>query len=552
MTGAVTVVIRAEMRAWRNRARASPGRVVGLALLIGVGTLILGGTLFGVAFAAGGALPSARDSILAGAFTGLSVMMLVVGFPSVIGSYFAGRDLLQLVLAPISTREIFVARSLFAMSANVLVALLFLVFVAGLGAGSGASPLYYALALGLVAVQVLLVTALQVDVMAGVLRWVPARIAREVAVAVASIVGAGLYAAWNLTFRQTVIAARQKLDLTQLVAALRQIDWLPSSWPGHALAALIAGDALQTLLWTAATLALCAALALVAALLYERTLLLGLGILGNVGPARRRRAPQQVRVARGGAGSPALAIARKDWIVYRRDIRRLSRFLPALLFVFVYGFALFRPARGIDPLWSGVFVVAFVSFFMSLVFATTSIPSERRGFQILRLAPITAWELLRTKIAFTLIPVLTLSFGMAIVTAVLGGDGAARTAGLALLSLWIGLGCVCIGVSAGAIDPRFESTDDRRSVGVVGTFIAMGAELAFALLSIAAFGLAQLAVQLAGGSGGFGFLPATPAVAAVIGVVGLVLAAGGAVVVVVVLSAAASRLRTFEGTIGAT
>jgi hypothetical protein len=370
-------------------------------------------------------------------------------------------------------------------------------------------------------------------------------------VAVASLVGAGLYAAWNLTFRQTFGSLRHRPDLTQLVSTLRGVDSLPSAWPGHALAATIAGDAGAAVLWTGLVLLLAAVLAASAALLYESTLLAGLGILGNVGIARRRRAPAAVRVARAGRGSPGAAIARKDWIVYRRDIRRLSRFLPALLFVFVYGFVLFRPANGIDPLWTGVFSVAFTTFFMSILFATTSIPSERRGFQILRLAPITPWELLRTKVLFTLLPVLAVSLGMALVTSVLGGSGVARTAEVCVLALWIGLGCVCIGVSAGAIDPRFESTDDRRAVGVLGTFIAMGAELAFALLSLGAFGLVQLAQQLAEGRA-FGFVPPTPGVAAITVVVALLCAVAAAGVAALLLATAARSLRNFEGAIATT
>src|SRR2546423_3003197 len=116
---AVGIIVRADLRAWRNRiTRGNSLRVVGLALIGLLGAIVFGGSLFGLAFAAGSTLPAARDAILAGAFTALSVLMLVVGFPTVIASYFSGRDLMQLILAPVRTTEIFLARSLFAMSAN--------------------------------------------------------------------------------------------------------------------------------------------------------------------------------------------------------------------------------------------------------------------------------------------------------------------------------------------------------------------------------------------------------------------------------------------------
>ena len=551
MNSAVAIILRTELRAWRNRLTSNSGRALGLAILIALGCLFIGVTLFGVAFAAGSVLPSARESILTGVFTALSVMMLVVGFPSVIGSYFAGRDLIQLVLAPVPVKQIFVARSLFAMSANTLVGVLFLTFIVGFGAGSGASPIYYLLALLLVVLQVLLLTALQVNVMAAVLRWVPARLARDVAVGVAGISGAVLYAIWNLTIRQTFTTFHRQPNFSQLESALHRIDWLPSAWPGHALFAAITGDVAGTLLWTALVLLVSGVLTASAALLYESTLLSGLGLLGGVGVARRRSALGPVIATREGVGSPGVAIARKDWIVYRRDIRRLMRFLPALLFVFVYGFVL-RPTRGIDPLWNGAFVIAFISFFLSLLFATTSIPSERRGFQLLRLAPITTWELLRAKVLFALAPVLVASLVPALGIAVLSGEGAVGSLALAVLAVWVGLGCVCIGVSAGAIDPQFESTDDRRSVGVIGTFLAMGAQLAFALLSIGAFGLLFLASQFAEGMRPLPFLPVAPALAAPAAVAALLLLTGAASLVTLLLSTAASHLRSFEGAIATT
>ncbi len=548
---AVEIILRAELRAWRNRiAKANPIRIVGLALFAVFTGIVFGGVLFALAAAAGHLLPSARDAMLAGAFTALSVLMLVVGFPSVIATYFAGRDLMQLVLAPVSSLEIFLARSLFAMSANLLVAVVFLIFVVGVGVGSAASLLYYPLALVLVFVQVLLVTALQAVFMAAVLRWVPARIARDVAVAVASVAGGGLYLAWNLTLRQTIgaFSPRRQPDLTNLVSLLQRIEFVPSAWPGHALNAVIRGDASAALAWTGLTMVLAVVLVGVAALLYERTLLAGLGLLGGVPSRWRARQKKAPRVAGSGAGSPGLAIARKDWIAYRRDIRRLSRVLPAMIFLLAYAVLLVRPGRGIDLFWNDVFVVSFVSLFMSMMFATTAIPSERRGYQLLRLAPVRPWQLIRAKVLFTIVPVLALSTAISLGLSLFGGNNAWKTLQLVLLAAWLGIGCVCIGVSAGAIDPNFESTDDRRSVGIVGTFAAMGGELAFGLFSVGSLGLLYLAASLASGTGVLG-LPATPALAAMSVLVAIVLAAGSAVVVGLMLWIANSHLRGFEGSI---
>ncbi|HSS61924.1 MAG TPA: hypothetical protein VLK30_10760 [Candidatus Limnocylindrales bacterium] len=548
----VAIILGAELRAWRNRiSRGNRARIVGVAIFGSGAAFILGGTLFAVAFATGHSLPSARDPVLDGAFTALSVLMLVVGFPTVIATYFAGRDLMQLILAPVRSSEIFLARSLFAMSANALVAALFLTFVVGVGAGSGASPLFYVLALVLVAVQVLLITSLQATIMAAVLRWVPARIARDVAVAVASVTGAGLYLVWNITIRRS-FTARSGPNINGIVSVFQRIEWVPSAWPGHALSSVIAGDVVGSLTWTLVTLAVTAAIVFVSAVLYERTLLAGLGLLGGVSASWRTRSARPVTVAaRGGFASPELAIARKDWIAYRRDIRRLSRFLPAVIFLIAYGFVLVRPAGGPGAFWNDVFVIAFVSLFMSMMFATPSVPGERRGFLLLRLAPITYAQLIRAKVQVTLIPVVIIAIVLSVVSSTVAGNRPADTLQLLVLAIWLSAGCVCIGVAAGAIDPKFESTDDRRAVGVAGTFAALGAELGFGLLSVGAFALLHVSPDLLAGTTSIEGLPSGAGVLAAGVLIAILLAIAGAAVVALMLLVATWRLRSFEGQISA-
>src|SRR5437660_1673705 len=64
---AVAIILQAELRAWRNRiTKGNPVRVVGLALFALFAGIVFGGSLFGIAFAAGEALPSARDATVAG------------------------------------------------------------------------------------------------------------------------------------------------------------------------------------------------------------------------------------------------------------------------------------------------------------------------------------------------------------------------------------------------------------------------------------------------------------------------------------------------------
>ena len=546
----IAVILRAELRAFANRLlKSGAGRLVALGAALLIAGLFLGGGSFSLGVAVGRFLPVARDSILAGGFTALSVLMLVVGFPTVIATFFVGRDLLQLVLAPVRGRDIFMARALLAMSANVLVSALLLCAVLGLGVGSGAPVAYYLLAVVLVANQVLIVTAFQALVMSIVLRWIPARIARDAAAAVAGLTGAGLYLAWNISLRQS-FNARRTPDLTNLTGFVQRIDWLPSTWPGHALSAMLAGEPGSALAWSFLSLGFGAVLVTAAELLYSRTLLAGLGVFGSV-PAIWRRAPRRAaRVERAGAGSPLRAMARKDWLGYRRDIRRLSRLLPALLFPIGYAFAFLRPSRGVSGFWSEMLLIAFISMFMSTALGTPAIPSERRGFQLLRMSPLPMWQVIRAKIALTLPPVMVLTVLFGVVVTIATGGGAGLAVGVVVLALWLGAGFVAIGVSAGGIDPRFDATDDRRSVGLLGTLLGLGGELGFGMLSLGAVGLVQIAVDAVGGIG-LGPIPASPLLGAAAAVVGVVLLVGAGGLVVAMVVVANSRLSRYEGAIDA-
>jgi hypothetical protein len=283
-----------------------------------------------------------------------------------------------------------------------------------------------------------------------------------------------------------------------------------------------------------------------AAFLYERTLMAGLGVFGSPQAIWARKERRQVARAARGASSPALAIARKDWLAFRRDIRRLSRLLPALLFPIGYVFAVARPSRGMNGFWAEVFLVGFMSMFMSTTLATPSVPSERRGFQLLRMAPLPMWQVLRAKILLTLPPVLAMTMVFSVVVALVSNNGVDRAIELATLVVWLGCGFVAIGVSAGGIDPRFDALDDRRAVGLVGTLAGLGGSLGFGLLSTGALALFVFGAQAIEGTTHFGPVHVTPELGALMWGVGVVLAFGSAAIVGLLLWLANSRLAANE------
>jgi putative ABC exporter len=571
MPGALPVIVRAELLAARNRlVKRNPARLVILAITLVVAGVLLGGGSFAIGATAGHFLPFALDPLLAAGFTALSLLMLVVGFPTVISSLFVGRDLLQLVVAPVRTRDIFAARLMTAVTANLLLSFILAAGVLGVGAGAGAPWFYYPMALLLIAIQVLVVTAMQAILMTVILRWVPAKLARDVAAGVAGLTGAALYLAWNLNLRKTFTGRRGGApDVSNLTSFFQRIDWLPTTWPGHALSATLQGSIGTSLIWMLATLAFVALLVAAAELLYERTLLFGLGVFGAPTAVWRRRKPRPItltspltagaRQARaelptwwGAQGSPYRAIAVKDWLGFRRDVRRLTRLLPALLLPLGYAAALSQPARSLSGFWSNVALVTFLSMFLSSALASPSIPTERRGFQLLRLAPLTMWQLLRAKVFIALPPVLATILVFSVAVAVTSKSGAVQLVELLIFGVWLAAGFVSISVSGGAIGTHVEATDDRRSVGIVGTLTSIGGSLGFSVISIGALALFLFGEQAAAGTANLGPIPSTPPVGFAMILGGVLLLVAGCALVAILLTFANARLRAFDASISET
>jgi len=547
------VIVGAELTALRNRVlKMSPTRLAALAIVLLLASTVVGGGAFTLGATTGHFLPFAVDTILATAFTGLSLLMLVIGFPTVIASLFVGRDLLQLVVAPVRTRDIFIARLAVAMTANLLISAVLVAVVLGVGAGAGAPLVYFPLALVLIAVQVLVISSLQAILMTLIVRWVPARLARDVAAGVAGLTGAAFYLAWNLSLRQT-FSRKGRPDLTNLTSTVQRIDWLPTTWPGHALSAIVGGSFGGAAIWLGATVVLATLLVATAALLYERTLLSGLGVFGVPAVSWRRRVARAVTPAAArGAGSPTLAIARKDWLGFRRDVRRLTRLLPALLLPLGYAVALSQPGQSLSGFWWDVALVTFLSMFMSSALAAPSIPGERRGFQLLRMAPLPMWQLIRAKVFIALPPVLLTMLVFSFAVALFSRSGPAQLIQLVVFGVWLAAGFVSIAVSGGGIDPHFDVNDDRKAVGLVGTLTSIGGSLVFAVMSIGALALFLFGGEVATGTADFGPIPSTPAVGAAMIFGGVLLVAAGCLLVGALLWIANARLRSFEGSISTT
>ncbi len=133
--------------------------------------------------------------------------------------------------------------------------------------------------------------------------------------------------------------------------------------------------------------------------------------------------------------------------------------------------------------------------------------------------------------------------------AVTSKSGAVQLLELVIFGIWLAAGFVSISVSGGAIDPHFEATDDRRSVGVIGTLTSIGGSLGFSVISIGALALFLFGEQAAAGAANIGPIPSTPVLGFAMILGGFLLVAAGCALVAVLLTFANARLRSFEATI---
>lgn len=490
---AAAAILGADFRGFWNRLlRRRAARliiVVGLVwLVIALGFGFGGGITLGAFAPSLG--PSSVAAILATAFTALAVFMLLIGFSTVVSAFYADRDLLLLATSPVPAGQVFVARLLRAAWASSLMSSLLTAALWGFGIQTGAGAGFLGLATLLVVLVVIAVTALQVLLLAAVVRVAPAHRIRDVANVVAAFTGTAFYVGWLVARAPGTDGGRPGIQLASGVQSLavigRRLGGFPTSWPAQALAAWPAPSAW---LWVGATAAMALVVTAAAYVLFQVTFLNGLGAFLESGTRRRR----QVRGAGavGGSATPTVAIVRKDWTNLRRDGRRLVRILPGAVLAFAYPLLFFRSANS-----AGFWVIGFIPWFLAQIFGLPAVASEGRGLHLLRLASISSMRLVWAKTLGAALPVMLLSLlavGMTI--AVQGLNGGAPW--LLGTTVWLAAGFTVISVGAGALAPRIDVDDPRRSVGFQGVALALAAGAVFGLLTMGGVAALYLAAALA-------------------------------------------------------
>jgi ABC-2 type transport system permease protein len=476
-----------------RRGGQSRRRAIGIA----VGAVVAGPWLLTLAFGLG--LAAARlgldvTAFFSAGYTTIAILVMVINLSIVISAFFADRTLLLLALAPVSASQVFISRLLAASAPAWGISTLLLAAVAGYGVGVGASAAYYLAASAGIGLVVVAALSVQVIVLSVVLQVAPVNRARDIANLAAGLLGTGFYVAWFLVSRSGRSGSAQ--GMTQVASTGTRLLWLPTAWPARSLAAIAAHDPMGAAGWLLATAGCALALCLIAWAGYRRAYLVGVGVYGE-GGARIGRRTYRMREATGeGPADPVAALRGKDLLVLRRDMRRLAGVLPSLVMAVVYPFFVTQAglggASGNPTFWLTMLGALFGPFLFSNVLALPAVAMEGRGIQLLRLAGVQPWTLLRAKLSYAMPAVVLLGVAGATVVAALAGGGPVRVPLAALASCWFSAGMAAVALGAGAIAPNFEAANPRRAVGFLGGLVSMAGQTLFCACSAGAVVVAAI------------------------------------------------------------
>ena len=499
---------------WSGFRRAKTSAKIGTSLLF---LLILGG--MGVAFVMSWLLlrflrsPELAQAIgnpepfLSGipvlVVTAVFFIILLTSFGVLLQALYLAGDMDFLLAAPIPTRAIFLAKLLQAILPNFGLTLLFcLPVLFGLGAAQGYNFLYYPLVLAVLAVLALAAAGLSSLLVMALVRIFPAR-------RVAEVLGFIVATSSFLCSQSGQLARYVEVNVDssgafQLLDRLAGFDvpWSPLAWAGRGLVSLGRGE------WAAGGLLLALSIALAAGI-FALTLstaekLYYSGWASMQGTPRRKK----VRAARRAGErrfplvalferlipAPVRAIAVKDFLMLRRDLRNLSQLVTPLILGVVYSFMLLRGGgevpmgRGETPeffeqvvrsavVYGNVGIAMFVGWSLLSRLAGMAFSAEGKSYWILKASPVSAPRLLVAKFLVAYLPTLFLgSLFLVAISLVRGGSPGVLLYSLLVVAL-CNAGLTGLSLAFGVAGANFEWEDPRKmnagSAGCLGAIASM-------------------------------------------------------------------------------
>ena len=526
---------------WKLDRREATGRsrLRVLALVLGwVGILVIGAVAAAVGyFASFLTRPDFPVPVPPGIVPGLFLTfvllgVLVTGLNQSMRALFLSGDLDRLMVAPVHTRSVMVAKLLSRMPSSLLLLLLIAApALIAYGIGIGAGPVYYLLGTLLLLLAPLFGLSVGAVLAMLLVRVLPVNRLNELMTATYALLGIGI-ALLAQTPRfliqddpEAMLESVSANRLTSLIGAFDRLP-IPTFWAGRGLVALDAGQVDATgLLGIAAyvlvTLGLFTAIVLTADRLYLS------GWLKTQSAGGKRRG---LETTGGVIGRRSLAttIGVKDWLQRLRDPRQLVSLVGGGFIAVVVGaLAIFRGSGGQESLMTaasqgdipdvsgplailtagfspGVLIAAW-ALFVGYVFlsntGTYALALEGPAFQMLKAAPIRPREVWYAKLWSVYIPFAVL-FGVVLIAAWFFTRYSLPWLPYALLGgLVYGYGLLAACVSTGFRYANLNWVDPRRMVTSGGGLISFVLTILYGLpggiILFLGFGLAAVWPQWA-------------------------------------------------------
>jgi ABC-2 type transport system permease protein len=417
------------------------------------------------------------------------VLLVLTSFTTVLSSLYLSGDIDMLLSAPVPMRAVFVVKFFGGLLAPY--ALLFFLlgpFMLGFGQGLGFGAGYFVAAVVALLLLPLLPTGLGALLVMVVVRVIPARRAREIVGVIGGLVGISWY-----------IVSQFSRELSPRLANAQALDYLrrfdnplaPSAWAARALVAAGEGRAPDLLLYGGLFAGLSIGVFLVCVALAERLYYAGWSNMSTQGGRIRTRTKnRELRTTAGTAQAGAwlsvlgsllppesAAVLYKDLKVFPRDLRNLQQLIFPLVLAGVWSFRLVTggqpsAARGAPPFFSSLNALASagISFYICLVLSGAiggaGVNREGKGFWLLKVAPISARQLLLGKLTLAYLPFPIVGTLFVVALSILQHSAPSDFARSLVLVLVAGLGVSSISLGISAAFPKFNWENPRQQNSV--------------------------------------------------------------------------------------
>lgn len=407
---------------------------------------------------------------------------------------FFARDLALLVHTPLPHRTLFAFKSLeTAVFSSWMMLLALVPFLAAYGRVAGQGIGFYLLLTALGVPFAWLASAGGIGLSLALMRVFPARRVRDIMLAVALVIGTGLFlwVRWLAPARflraDTMSSTLEYIALLEAPAS----PWLPSTWVARAVAAFVRGATREAGLYGAA---LAGAAALAFALLVaagERAYYAGWASAQEASRWKSRRPlGGEWRGVPRFLGVRFRAILGKDLAVFFRDPNQWSQLLMLASVGAIYLLSIHKlplDSRFLKGLVSflNIGMTGFVLASVALRFVFPAVSLEGRSWWALRSAPLGLWEILWSKFLGGVGPIAGLGVLLvAVSNHFLGVDPfVARLSNLTVLVMAVTL--AGMGVGFGALFPRFGEENVARIQTSAGGVLFMVTGLLYVGVTLA-------------------------------------------------------------------